>query len=89
MDVLHETSHGWSPSVPPKYSDNSSPFSPVSASLSARPGSPASFLPPSSWALASLLIDQEPNGEQDLSIKAIPYTPISIIDQENALHAFP
>jgi hypothetical protein len=33
------------------------------------PRSLISFLPPSNWPLASLLIDEEPIGEQDLSIR--------------------
>lgn len=36
-------------------------------------GSPTSFLPPSNWPLASLLLDQEPIGDQDLSIRTTTY----------------
>ena len=52
-----------------------SPSSPLPASLLfspslQEPGSPASFFLPSHWPLASLLIDQEPIGDKDLSVWA-------------------
>ena len=47
----------------------------VSASLHLPAGTQkSSFLLPSNWPLAFLLMDQEPTGEQDLSIRPTSYT---------------
>lgn len=61
-------SHGWSPFLPPKQ-DKILSILCTSCSPLQGPRSPASFFPPSNWPLTSLLIVQEPIGEQDLRIR--------------------
>jgi hypothetical protein len=72
MAALPQISHGWSPFVPPKHGEKL--LLCISSPPLWGPESPAFFFLPSNWPLASLLIDQEPTGEQDLSIRPTPYS---------------
>lgn len=62
MAAPPEIPHGWSPFLP-KHGKISLPLSVSLCLLLQEPGSPASSLKTSNWSLASLLIDQETNGE--------------------------